>query len=359
MSGELDSAISNLSEHTKKIEIATYYCFGDADKAKQMVAGTYKDLYAIKGRFTSATLQGAFLCFVNFRANFFQSIYTVVTRTFLPGDMKTNQEWRFFEQQIAIARAQSDYDQSSHVQFDESFAAGITYDLIKDLGVLVEQNDQVAINHLFHRFFQGGLSLSNVNVSVDVEVASSLEMELISTSSKKIDPAKLQKDRENADKNEEATEEPQPNLTDEALAGKEIRLLLHGSLVLSPIKGVEIYTLKEGDRVLMNIHDTHNKAVQVAKAFGAYDDGRMKPIPCRLISAVHHREGGFHFVAVVAKGIFATIDEEEENIRVAVESSSYQKELEAATSHTRIVILLALFGAVLVGLIATIVILLK
>ena len=55
MPESFESAVSTFSEQTKKLEIASHYTFGDTEKAKQMVSGTYKDLYAIKARFSSST----------------------------------------------------------------------------------------------------------------------------------------------------------------------------------------------------------------------------------------------------------------------------------------------------------------
>ena len=65
MPSDLDSAANSLSEQTKKLQIALYYTFGDEDKAKKMVNGTYLDLYVIKGKFSSSSVYGAFVVFLN------------------------------------------------------------------------------------------------------------------------------------------------------------------------------------------------------------------------------------------------------------------------------------------------------
>ena len=63
MTENLDAAMSSLSEQNKKLDIAMHYTHGDADKAKEMVSGHYKDVFVLKVKFTSTTSSGAFLFF--------------------------------------------------------------------------------------------------------------------------------------------------------------------------------------------------------------------------------------------------------------------------------------------------------
>ena len=65
MSNELEAAASNFAETTKKMQIALYYTYGDQDKARKMLSDSYKDLVIFKGKFSSASVYGAFLIFVN------------------------------------------------------------------------------------------------------------------------------------------------------------------------------------------------------------------------------------------------------------------------------------------------------
>ena len=141
-------------------------------------------------------------------------------------------------------------------------------------------------------------------------------MELESRSSKKLDPRELDKKKEKP-----APEAVEKEEDDDPLKDKEIKLILQGSLILSPIKGIDIKELKVGDRIMISIVDTNPKAVDVAKAFNAYEDDRIKPIPGRIVSIRHHLHGGYKIFAIVAKGIFIRIEEEEESIKVALDTS--------------------------------------
>jgi hypothetical protein len=51
----LDTAVDSLSDYTRRFEIATFYTNGDAERAKQMIAGAFKDIYVIKGKFNTTT----------------------------------------------------------------------------------------------------------------------------------------------------------------------------------------------------------------------------------------------------------------------------------------------------------------
>jgi hypothetical protein len=201
----------------------------------------------------------------------------------------------------------------------DELAVGLTLQFAVELKRLIEMSDEIAINRHFLKLVQTRRGFQKLNITVDLEPTSSLEMELDSKSSRKIDVRELKKKEEEAQRNEDRSDTIQEE--DDPLAGKEIKLILQGSLVLSPIKGKDIKELIVGDRVMISIVDTNPRALDVAKAFKAYDDEqeRIKPIPGRIVSLRHLSTGGYKIFAIVAKGIFMKIVEEEESIRVAVE----------------------------------------
>ena len=65
MQNDLNEAANVFSEQTKRLQIALYYTYGDEDKAKKMINDSYRDLVVIKGKFSSASVYGAFLLFIN------------------------------------------------------------------------------------------------------------------------------------------------------------------------------------------------------------------------------------------------------------------------------------------------------
>jgi hypothetical protein len=180
---------------------------------------------------------------------------------------------------------------------------------------LIDQDNGIAVNHNLQKFFSDITGFQNVGFSVDYEKISSLTMELQSLTNKKISNAKEKS------KAEEVIVEAVDD-ADSALEGKDVKLLLRGALVLTPIKGKDISQLAVGDKVMIRKKKKNEKAVELLKAFNAYkDDGSAKPIVGRIVAISHTTDYKIH--AIVAKGIYVKIVEEEGFIKVAMDSTYY------------------------------------
>jgi RPA family protein len=356
MSDTLKAASDLLSEQARKFDIAMYYTHSDSEKAKQMVAGTYKDLYAVKARFSSSSVYGAFLFFFNNIYNSVASAYVIVSNNFAVDDLKTNVDWRIFEKDIERFVGENDHDEVLRNQLKDAICSFFSMQIgageqgARELSKLIQMEDPISVNRLMHRFVQTRVGFQNVNVSVDYEPVSSVDMETLSISSSKISENELNKLKE--DKTE--PEEPiVPDETDEALKGKEIKLMMNGALILSPIKGKDIGLLTSGDRIKISIVDRSNKAITVLKAFNAYNEGNAQPITGRIVTIKHKSTGGYKVVAVVAKGIYVKIDEEEESIKVALDpahaagSQQSQQPEPSGVSVPLIVVLIIVFIALI------------
>ncbi len=354
MSEDLDNAVGSLSEHTKKLDIASHYTHGDMERAKQMIAGTYKDVYVIKAYFSSTTMDGAFILFFNKIYSYLNGDMVMLSNDLSSDELKTNSDWHTFEMGLFDVYQENAYDVDLSKQFKDGLVSGFSFQFQSDLKKLIEQNDEIAINRLFQKLIKERLAYQNVNISVDIDEISSLDMEERSKISNKIDLKELEKKKEVEKKKSEEKIDVQEN---DPLAGREVKLVLKGSLLLSPIKGIEISKLKAGDRVRLSILDRHAKAIQVAKAFNAYHEGELLPISGRIISIIHHANGGYMVHCVVAKGIYVVIEEEEENIKVALDSQGavtgvQQKETSSTTRIVTIVILVIVFLALVGTIIA-------
>ncbi len=334
MAETYDSAVSSFSEQTKKLEIATHYTYGNVEKAKQMVAGTYKDIYAIKAKFGSSSINGAFLIFYNLHYNHVNSIYLILSHSYAVTELKTNVDWRSFEKNIEEIKAKREHDDVLGGQIRDAMVSGFTVQFSSDLKKLLEQGDEIAVNRLFQKFVKDRMGFQNVNMSADYEPISSIDMELYSISSVKISVQEAQKRKEEEDKKQKAT----INLDeDNPLYGREVKLIINGNVILSPIKGKDIGEVSVGDKIRIAITDTNPKAIQVAKAFNAYNDGNMSPISGRIVYIKHASPAGYKIYAVVAKGIYVKIDEDEENIKIATDQPNLQAVKEEPSSVMRIV----------------------
>ncbi len=349
----LGSAVNSLGEQTKKLDIATHYTHGDFEKAKQMVSGVYKDLFAIKARFSSSSMYGAFLIFFNSVYITFENFYGIVSHSFSVEDMKTNVDWKIFEQQIAEALAEGEHDAVLTAHVKEELASGLTLQFGNELKRLIDQDDEISVNHAFQKIAQTRLGFQNIKITIDYDQITSLEMELFSVSSRKIDVESIRQKQE-----EEEAKKKEPvieKIDEDPLKGKEVKLTLRGSLILAPIKGKDISKIIPGDRVKVKIIDSNPRGVDVAKAFDAYKEGEILPITGRVVTSKHMTTGGYKFAVIVAKGIYVVVEEEEENIKVAMDPSSNLKpgnsEEEKSGMSIPVLIVLVLVFLGLVGVV--------
>ena len=124
--------------------------------------------------------------------------------------------------------------------------------------------------------------------------------------------------------------------------------------MLSPIKGKNISQVETGDRIKINLSPTSPKAITVAKAFKVYDDGKISPIAGRVVSIRHLNDGGYKVYAIIAKGIYIKIEEEEEDIRIAMDSPQDAESL--ASSNPSIIIALVIVFIALIAVVLVIIV---
>jgi len=351
MDNNLETAVDSLSKQTKKIDIAAFYTHGDIDRAKQMVAGVYKDLYVLKMIFSTPSASGAAIIFFNHPYSSVTDTSAIISQSYNIKDMKTSTDWKAFEEIILSHITSGEYDGVMSSQMKERIMSYFSVQLeseskAQELKKLIQSNDQIALNHLFQKFVQDRLGFSNINASVDYERTTSLDMELNSRTSRKIDLSQFQK-------KEEKEKGPKIGLDEEdnPLEGKEIKLIRSGGLMLAPIKGKDISLIRVGDRIKICMADRHPKAVSVARAFNAYVEGKILPIGGRIVSIKKKAKSGYEIYAIVAKGIYIKIDEEEENIKIAMDQveSAASRDESSKTYWPVILILIIIMVVVLVA----------
>jgi len=319
MSNDMDAAFSSLSDQTKKMNIALHYAHNDMDRAKQMVTGKYKDLLAIKVSFSSSSLYGAMLIFLNSIYNKIMDMMVIVTTDYSIESISTMDEWNIFESDLLKENEKNVHDAVLSKTMADGVINQFTYNFINDFKILTENKEEIKINHLWKRLIQDVLSLQRLSISVDNQIITSLDMELLSVSSQKLSSFEIVKSGEKGNQvaNEESKKEEEESATDK----EEIKLIMNSSLILDPIKGKDISTLDPGDKIMLNIIDKNFKTISVAKAFGAYNEENdlIKPIPGRIKTIKYVDNVGYKIYAIVAKGIFVNIVEEENDIKVKMD----------------------------------------
>ncbi|HQL83130.1 MAG TPA: hypothetical protein PK307_13075, partial [Spirochaetota bacterium] len=290
MSEILENAAGSLSDYTKKLKIAMFFTNGDEDRAKQMIAGNLEDICVIKGRFSSTQSFGAFIAFFNRYYLTLNSVYPVITDSFNLKELKTSVDWRSFEKDMMNFVGSQPHDDVLGRQFKNVFLSTFTVNFAGELKKLLDGQSEIDINRIFQLMVQDRMGLQGVSMMVDTEYLSSLEMETDSVTSRKMMDYQLPKDGTGKD---DVDIEIDTDDDHEALKGKEIKLLLRGSLILAPISGRDIGLLVVGDRLKVKIVDRHPRAVQVAKAFNAYTEEGIQPITGRIVFLRRRADGGY------------------------------------------------------------------
>lgn len=353
MSEELDSAVNSLGEQTKKLNIALYYVNGDMQKAKQMVAGTLKDIYALKCNFTSSSLHGAFLIHYNHMSFKINNIFVAVGPSYTVQSIDAGDDWRVFEKAIQSYIDTGEQDDILSRSLRDKLTHSFSFLFIGDLNKYLKANNDISLNRMFQKVIQDSLGLQRVEANMMYQPISSLEMELFSTSARKLDQQIIDSQKTKDETIAQPVEEEKPVSSEPKVGQDGVKLIINCSLILSPIKGKDISKLLPGDRVKINIVDSNPKAVTVAEAFDAYKDNKFQPIIGRVKSIQQVQGSGYLIYAVIAKGIIAKIIEEEDNIRVAMDPaySVTAKEEVETKSNLPIIMIIMTAIAIAVGVI--------
>jgi hypothetical protein len=337
ISGQADS----LPDQQRKLDIAMYYTHHDDEKARNMVDGKYKDIFVIKVKFSISTTYGAFIAFFNIPYCSIIHSFVIMSHSYVVDDLKTTSPWRVFEKQMEDIDKQGGHDGELTSKMRTDLSQTFTIQVganqrANELKKNLEQNDQITANRIIQNFIHDKFGFININPSVEYEQISSLEMELYSATSKKLDKELLSPDsyKKKAEPDVKKTDEQSD---EDDINKKDIQLILKGNLILSPIKGKDIAGVETGDRIKITLDNSSPKAVTVAKAFKAYEEGKILPITGRVASIRHLTDGGYKIFCIIAKGIYVKIEEEEEGIKIAVE---VQEEAESPL-HSNMPVLIA------------------
>ncbi|MCX8123070.1 MAG: hypothetical protein N3F66_02775 [Spirochaetes bacterium] len=346
--GENDKAYQNLSEQTRKINIALHYTHGDMEKARQMVAGNYNDLYAIKVRFASSTMFGAFLLFFNHIYKVISGLTLILSPSYTLQNINPEWDWVIFEKEIAELMQKGDYDQVLAKTFRDKLVKSLDVILLNELSRNIESKNEIAIDNLFRKLIQETLALKRVDTLVLYQPISSLAMELHSITIPKLKSEIVE--GQPAKKAEEQVVPSEAEYTPQ-VGVDGVKLIIKSALILSPIKGKHISKLSPGDRVMVSIIDTNPQAVKVAQALKAYENETFKPVPARITYVKYIPQKGYKVYGLIAKGIVVDIDEEEENIKVALDpayaATIQPQEEEAKPNYLMMAILIILFGIII------------
>jgi hypothetical protein len=358
VSDEINNTGGSAEDPDYRTSIALFYTGGDVQKAGEMLDGTYRDIHALKAYFTSATLSGAFIIFYNIKHLKLVDSFVHVTSGVAGKNPDPGLSWWEFEKAVNNAVRNEEHDDILGRTLRDGITRSFSIGFITDLNKYLENEDDISLNRLLQKVVQDSLGLQRVEMKVLAESTTSLDVEIKSLTTRKLDRQTLETQKMNAAGQVRAIEgEAASNVPREGVDG--VKLILKASFILSPIKGKDVAKLQVGDRIRINLVDRNPRAVSVAKAFNAYDEQNNKFLPVNArIKQIEKIEGnGTEIYALLAKGVLARIVEEEDNIKVAMDPNYVWQVEENAESKANIaglmvvLLIIAICTAVVIALI--------
>jgi hypothetical protein len=356
MPEKLDAPADSSSDQERNHEIALFYANGDSALAEKILSGAAKDVYVIRGEFNSMTSLCGFICYFHYYSLNLNSVHSVFSNSPALKDLKPDSDWRRFEKQLVDLAGGGENDAVLSSQFNNAFAKAFTHNLSVDFKKLIDAKDEIAINHFFQQLTQDRTGFQGTDMRVGCEFISSLDMELYSLTSRKMIE---NKECQEGDKACEPDIQLETEEDDAFIGDKDVKLILQGSLILSPVTGRDVGLLIVGDRIKLKIVDTNPRAVQVAKAFNAYDESGYRPMTGRIVSIKRRADGGFKIHVIIAKGIYVKIDETEQNIKIAVDASFVSEKTRADGISRLSFVIIAVLSAVIIAMFAVLILLFK
>ncbi len=309
-------------ENPGNFEVAMYYTNGDKEKSELMVSGAYLDMYALKIKFSFTGLYGACIYFINRVNNILVDLYCVISTSFNVDDIKVNLGWLDFEKSIIDIMDENTHDNNMVLKYLEASKTCFNTNVIKNMNNLIEINEINNLTELLKKEIFDTLDVPSVKIDLHSEEISSLNMELESKTSYKLSEEQISEGKVDHEAEEIEVIKFEPDDKEDTIRPEDVKLILDGALNLDPIKGMNVEGLVVKDRIKIKITDKNPKGVLIAKAFNAYQDGRMKPIEGNIVSFRKRMEGGYKLFVEIADGIYIRIIEEETDIKVHFVSPS-------------------------------------
>ncbi|HEO65728.1 MAG TPA: hypothetical protein ENI73_07645 [Spirochaetes bacterium] len=294
-----------------RIEIATLYCNGDIELAKEVVKGNHKDVITLKARFTDENeLYGLYIVFIARELRELAGIISLGSNSPSIYNHKPFDPWKTFEDTIERELNAEPNQQVSHLLKNALITKLSDDNEISSIINFINGDDFTSLSDYFRHLLEESLNVKPIANQMELENTSSVEFYRNSKSRLPIKSEEVQED-------EEDLKFSKPN---DPYAGN---IILQGKVILSPTKGKYIKQLVQGDNIKILITEKTRKAINIASKLNAYTDGEMIPIIAEIDS--YKYVDGFHEVYdSIAPYILVKIIEEE-NVRISTVTSAYDE----------------------------------
>ncbi|MBN2077651.1 MAG: hypothetical protein JW838_01705 [Spirochaetes bacterium] len=318
----------SLQEKAKLVDISLKYTRGDIIKAKEMAAGQYMDIMAVKGKFfvEKKNVAGVFIAFFNFIQEYIADVVCLLSSAQgLFEKTRVFDDWKSIYRDILAGRKGPGAVDSQNFTYYllDSF---VSYDVFPDVQEKNLDELTLAVKDILAKSF----GTESVRCQIELEPSSSLALDMAGV---KIDiPSGQPKEA-----NEIAGEDERIKRVE-----SEARYIVEGNAVLAPVRGKNISDLNPGDKIRVMLTGKDVVSDKILKLVNAYGpDGSRSSVTGRVKAKIPFGKGGFMLYAFVAKGVLAKMFEEE-NVKIMLDVPAEEAPTDTHFMENRMTYLMAL-----------------
>ena len=274
-----------------------------ATSAPAITTGKY---YFLKGRFKSAAtnLYGLFLVIYNHQ-KMMESFHLVATSYSSIYDLEPHQEWNRFETMITDHRWKGSYNTSMTTSLT-SILEAISKEprQREELYGLISNYNYQRIDVIFFDLFNRMIRDKNSVLETGIQEATIEEVQ----------------QARDAAKEKHNEKENKPIISARNFHVEEGAIIVKSSLVLSPVRGKQLYELKIGDRIMMKLDpETQQGAYYIEMYKLRTPEGKLKGIPGEVIDIrSESKDMPVDVLARVDDHLYAQAIEEDRHVRVCL-----------------------------------------
>ena len=151
------NVVDSSADQKKQMDIALYYTHNDAEKAKNMIAGSYKDISAIKVKFSVSNTYGAFIIFFNMPYTTLMNSFAIISHSYTIDDLKTSLIWQDYEEGMMRLNNKDGHDSEMTAKMLSDLSQSFTFKVgavqrAAELKKVLENKDGIAMNMLIQKF---------------------------------------------------------------------------------------------------------------------------------------------------------------------------------------------------------------
>lgn len=293
-----------MEEQIKNIDIALKYTNGDITKAKEMSSGHVNDIVVVKGKFLdiSSSQSGLILLFFNVDFEYIACIESMIANNSGIFDRaRIFDDWKALY--LDLKKFQKGPESVNAGEFNNSIINSV---IQNDLFGPVEEGDLEGVKKKMNEAISAFYSAKSVQLQIELGKTSSLALDLAGLTIEV--PGKKEKEaKEKENRSEETESEKRINKIEQ-----EAIYVVKGDSIVSPVKGKFVNELAPGDNIKVVLSDKDMVSQKILNAVNAYDELK-KPLPVkgRVKEVIPLEKKGFIVYALVAKGILAKLNEDE------------------------------------------------